>query len=114
MTRAREISDYVETQAQSSKGWWWLEDTPIGYNNSYNISSGTDNGTGSYYSVLTNALVDSFGAVSQQTLRTAIPHCAGSAGASMVSTTQIEHRTLTNASAFSDSEVTGNIFGEFA
>jgi hypothetical protein len=117
--RATTISDAAGTgpitltKQSAAKGWWVLSDAAVPQN-SFNVSSGTDNGTGDYSANLTSAMSTSDSSTYLNSLRNLKADISGGDGTSMRNTSTVKINCVQTNSTSQDIESSGGINGDLA
>ena len=93
---------------------WFDGNTSNTIENSFNISSGTDNATGTFYPNLTNALTSSKEIISGETARNGTPNLSGTGGNTQNSSSQIICLTSNTSGSETDAEFCMAAHGDLA
>ena len=101
------------TKQSAAKGWWVLSDAAVPQN-SFNVSSGTDNGTGNYSVNLTSAMSTSDSSTYLNSLRNLKADISGSGGNSMSNTSTVIVNCVQTNTTYQDTESSGGINGDLA
>ena len=98
----------------SAKHFVWFDgNTSNTIQASFNNSSVTDNGTGDYSPVLTNAMSSTFSILTAMSYRTSRYTCTGS-GVSMSSTSGYDLDCTNSSTTFTDTEIGSQLDGDLA
>ncbi len=93
---------------------WFDGNTSNTIENSFNISSVTDNATGTFYPNLTNALTSSKEIISGETARNGTPNLSGTGGNTQNSSSQIICLTSNTSGSETDAEFCMAAHGDLA
>jgi len=119
--RATTISDAAGTGPitltgqSAAKAWAWVDAyTSNTVDNSFNVSSMTDNSTGNYLVTITNGMSDGKSVSQICAYRNNQPETSGGSGASMTGTTGIRVYIRDSSGTLSDSEFGTTLHGDLA
>ena len=98
----------------SAKALLWYNGSGNSIDTSFNISSVTDNSTGTFFPNLTNALASSKEITSGETARNGIPNLSGTNGTTQNSPSQIRCLTTNTSGSETDAEFCMATHGDLA